>query len=348
MKDYKGLTVFLGLDVHKLSYSVTAICEGAVVKKDSLPADPTYLLSYCKRFFSEAKINSAYEAGFCGFGLHRFLCSNGINNIVIHPASIEVMANDRIKNDKRDSLKIASQLSARRLRGIFVPTIEQEAHRSISRHRETFTKEKTRATNRIKGFLYYHGLDGFPPRMSNKYIKLLKTLNLLEDLKIALNQLISVWEFYDQKIKECSEILKKQAQKDDLENIYRSVPGIGNSLARLIANELGDMSQFSSEKDLFSYCGFTPTERSSGESIRRGHMSRQGKSNLRSGLTQAAWVAIRKDDSLKEAYERISKNAGGKRAIQAVARKLIGRIRACVKGRKQYNCIKKEQEKVCA
>jgi transposase len=62
-----------------------------------MPADAQALLRYLKRF-SEAKISSAYEAGYFGFKLHRTLEESGIKNIVVNPASIEVAANDKVKN----------------------------------------------------------------------------------------------------------------------------------------------------------------------------------------------------------------------------------------------------------
>ena len=89
------------------------------------------------------------------------------------------------------------------------------------------------------------------------------------------------------------------------------------------------MSQFSSERDLFSYTGLTPSEYSSGEYVRRGHISRQGKPILRSVLVQCSWVAIGYDQNLKDDFDRIAAKQGAKRAIVAVARRLIGRLRAC-------------------
>lgn len=96
------------------------------------------------------------------------------------------------------------------------------------------------------------------------------------------------------------------------------------------------MSQFASERALFSYTGLTPSEYSSGEHRRQGHISRQGKPILRKILIQCSWVAIRYDSSLREIYERIAKRAGGKRAIVAVARRLVGRIRACFRTKQVY------------
>ena len=111
MRDYTSKTVYIGIDVHKKTYAVTAICNKEVVKKDTMTADCNNLLRYITKYFKGAVIYTAYEAGFSGFHLHRFLIKNGVKNIVVHPASIEVSSRDRVKTDKRDSLKIASQLS---------------------------------------------------------------------------------------------------------------------------------------------------------------------------------------------------------------------------------------------
>ena len=107
------------------------------------------------------------------------------------------------------------------------------------------------------------------------------------------------------------------------------MPGIGALSARILSNELIDMHHFSNEKSLFSYTGLTPSENSSGEHKWQGSISRQGKSVLRKILVQVAWRAIKKGQRLAEVFERISKKAGRKRAIVAIARKIIGCIRSC-------------------
>lgn len=146
------------------------------------------------------------------------------------------------------------------------------------------------------------------------------------------------WLWLSKELEQLKQKLKEQAKQDSaLENIYRSTPGIGAIHARILANELGDMSQFSHEKKLFSYTGLTPSEHSSGEHRWLGHISRQGSALLRKVLIQAAWRAIEKDKHLREAFERISKRAGKKRAIVACARKLIGRIRACFVYKQAYS-----------
>ena len=125
MRNYSGKIVFLGIDVHKKTYALTAICDGQIVKRDTLKADPDTLVTYCSKYFHEARIKSAYEASFCGFHLHRHLVKEGIENIVVDAAGIEVAAGDRVKTDKRDSLKLATHLSQGRLQGIRIPSVDR-------------------------------------------------------------------------------------------------------------------------------------------------------------------------------------------------------------------------------
>lgn len=134
------------------------MCEGEVVKRDTMLAKAEGLLNYMNKFFPGAIIYSAYEAGFSGFHLHRYLTQNGVNNIVVHPASIEVSSRDRVKTDKRDALKIATQLSTQRLSGIYVPSVEQEAKRHVSRLRTNFLQSRTRVGAQLKSLLFTQGL----------------------------------------------------------------------------------------------------------------------------------------------------------------------------------------------
>ena len=158
MRDYTGQTVYIGIDVHKKTYSVTAVCDRQIVKKDRLQADPQLLGGYCKKNFQGAEIVSAYEAGFCGFALHRKLEDLGIVNRIVHPAGIEVMVRERVKNDRRDSEKIATQLSEGRLKGIHVPSEKREGYREISRLREVLVRKKNIVSNQIKSLLHRQGL----------------------------------------------------------------------------------------------------------------------------------------------------------------------------------------------
>jgi len=344
MKDYTGKKVYLGIDVHKATYAVAALCEKVVVKKATLAASPEGLVSFCKKYFPGATIESAYEAGFSGFHLHRVLEKNGIKNLIVHAAGIEVAVGDRVKTDKRDSLKIATQLEANRLEGIHVPSEEREEKRALTRLRDTIIEHRTTTANQIKALLHQHGLISptAKKKICPKWIESLKTLSMRDGIRYALNHLVDMWQQLTSKIKEINAEMVKQAAEDaHLEMVYRSTPGIGPVGARILANEVEDMSYFDNERQLFSYTGLTPSEHSSGGHIRKGHISRQGKTIIRRVLVLASWKAIQQDVQLRAVYDRISVKAGGKRAIVAIARRLIGHIRACF----QKKCLYRTEVK---
>lgn len=336
--DYTGKTIYVGIDVHKKTYSCVSICEGQMVNRATMPAKPNQLLNYLKNTFSKAaKINTAYEAGFSGFYLHRYLVSQGINNTVVNPSSIEVAANDRVKTDKRDALKIATQLAAGRLRPVFVPSQEREEKRSVTRLRSSMVRLRHQVGQQLKSLLFTQGLIDTQDdkTLCEKWIskKLLEVekANYSKDFYYSVDQYAQEWLHLNKRLKEIESRLKIQADSErGLQCLYESVPGIGPIHGRQLANELGDMTQFRNEKRLFSFTGLTPSEYSSGEHIRQGHITRQGSAILRKILIEAAWVAITQDPSLDVVFKRLSGNRGKKRAIIGVARRLIGRIRYCV------------------
>jgi transposase len=350
MFDYTGKTIFLGLDVHKLSYSLTAMCEGAVVKRDRLEADPRLLVKYCKKYFPGGKIESAYEAGFCGFHLHRILTASDIKNIVIHPANIEVSKNDSVKTDRRDSQKIAEQLSQNRLKGIFVPSEKREDARHLTRLRDSLVKQRVRTACQIKSVLHLHGMiphnEGFP--ITSKGLPLIIKMCKTPNLKYRLQTLAQTWNYFTLQIKNTNMKLTAAALINDcrLREIYCSLPGFGRTIANVLINEIGDTLQFSNEQKLFSYAGLTPREHTSGEHHRQGHITKQGKPILRKMLVQAAWRAIRVDESLAAIFNRIkgSKKGKSKIAIVAIARILLGRARTCIKENRLYVISKKKEQ----
>lgn len=248
-----------------------------------------------------------------------------------------------VKTDKRDSLKIAQQLAAGRLKSVRVPTPEEERRRLLTRTREQLMNKKRRVMVQIRMRLHYFGL--FPVSIKQS-IKLNHVDELLRGLDGELQQTIAImrdeWQQISEHIKEINCQLTEQAKEDPLEAVYRSVPGVGRLISRILSAELGDMSQFPNERALFSFTGLTPSEYSSGGHVRRGHISRQGNPRLRHMLVEAAWKAVRKDPVIQEYYQKLSGRVGKPKAIVAVARKLIGRIRAAMRKHEQYKLNYKE------
>ena len=333
---YKGEKVSIGIDVHKNHYTVCCMVKSIVVQKTTMPPDPVKLLEFIDSRFNGADVKTAYEAGFSGFNLHRILESGGISNLVVNAGSIEVAVRDRVKTDRRDSLKLASLLECGRLRGIRTPSIEEEQNRLLHRTREQLIKDRARQVNRIKMRLYQFGLD-VPGRVSVKlFDQILADKSISYDVSYSLRKYISHWKSLNSDITEIDNILRKRSEHDPLFKIYNSIPGFGVLTSSILSTELGDMTQFQNERGLFSYLGLTPTERSSGEKEIKGHISRQGSSRIRGVLVEAAWAAINSDAYWRQEYQKRVYKLGGKKAIVSVARRLVGVARALAKTNMQY------------
>jgi transposase len=168
--------------------------------------------------------------------------------------------------------------------------------------------------------------------------EILERKDLAEELYFSLRLLIEEWLFFDDQLSEIKIKMKEQSFEDSYnEEVYRSVPGIGEVSARVLSNELGDLSKnFRNQNGLYQFTGLTPSEHSSGEKIHRGPIDRQGSPRVRHLLVEAAWRAIRIDGALNESFKKIAHKRGSKIAIVAIARKLIGRIRACFRQQVLY------------
>ena len=208
----------------------------------------------------------------------------------------------------------------------------------LSRTREQLVRARTRIMKQIRMKLHQFGLvdPENHERLSRRFVQHTVQEELDGELRISVESLLAVWNELDRQLNRMRRELRVQANEDPCEEVYRSVPGVGPSSARILANELGDLSRFSNEKRLFSFTGLTPGEFSSGEVLRRGHISKQGAGRLRHVLIESAWVAIRNDPALSADFERIAVRAGKKRAIVAIARKLVGRARALFRTGEMY------------
>lgn len=144
-------------------------------------------------------------------------------------------------------------------------------------------------------------------------------LLMLEEVK-QLRQLLLKTE------KKLQELMKhKYEQKATL---LMSTPGVGRTLAMLFVLEVGDINRFKGFDPLNDLIGFCPDTDSSGDTARdRGITTRRHK-QLRSGLLQAAWRAIRIDPAILEAYQQLTKRMKPHQAIIRIARKLLRRMRA--------------------
>jgi transposase len=143
----------------------------------------------------------------------------------------------------------------------------------------------------------------------------------------------------DARVEGLTKQLREMARAPDyaaMVELLSSVPGVGWLTALTLVVEIVDFGRFPDGEAFSSYAGLTPSEHSSGERVRHGHITRQGNPAVRSVLVESSWILIGKDPEMRRFYERIKVRRGGKRAIVAVARKLGHRILAITQSGQPY------------
>jgi len=154
-------TRFVGLDIHKERISV-AVAEsgrsGAVEYHGEIANDPGAISKLCDRLMRPGKpLAFCYEAGPCGYGVHRQLTSLGHRWDVVAPSLIPMKSGDRVKTDRRDATMLARLHRAGELTPVWVPDADHEAMRDLIRLRGVVRQIVTRARQHLQGFLLRHG-----------------------------------------------------------------------------------------------------------------------------------------------------------------------------------------------
>lgn len=129
-------TLFVGLDVHKDSITVACIGSSAsdpVIDVGTIGTQQYAIDRLMAKLSGRGTLQFVYEAGPCGFWLHRYLRSKGQICTVTAPSLIARCPGDRIKTDRRDARNLALGLRAGTLGAVHVPTPAQEAFRDVVR-----------------------------------------------------------------------------------------------------------------------------------------------------------------------------------------------------------------------
>jgi len=347
--DFSNQNIYVGFDVHLKNWRVTIMTDKLTFKTFSQDPKPEVLYQYLQRNFPGAIYHSAYEAGFCGYWIHNKLISFGIKSIVANPADIPTTNKEKVqKEDKRDSRKIARSLRNGELIPIHVPNSKTLEDRGLLRTRGTLVKDLTRYKNRIKSFLYFHGID-LPDSFSNpqshwskRFISWLENIEIPEESgTTALMSLISESKHLRIAVLDLTKQIRKLSKtityQDDV-NLLRSIPGIGLLTAMTILTELETIVRFSSLDKLCSFIGLIPSTHSSGEQDKTGDITSRGHSILRAAIIESSWTAIRNDPALLKSYLEYCKRMEPNKAIIRIAKKLLSRIQFVLKNKKTYAC----------
>lgn len=334
--DFRNQDFHIGIDVHKKNWLITIRNNHMELRTFSMNPSPDDLHQHMNRYYPGGRYISAYEAGFCGFWIHRELQQLGFENLVIHASDVPTTDKEKsTKTDKVDSRKIARELEKKSLNSIYIPNEFHQQLRSLCRLRHRAVQSQTRVKNRIKSHLYFYGID-IPshqemPHWSGHFINWLKSQKFLyQAAKDYLLFCLEELSEHRRRIAEITRALKRHIKEQGLNkqiDLLRSVPGIGPIIATSFYTELMDIHRFQTLDHLASYVGLVPSVRSSGDKSTEQGLTKRRNSYLRHLIVEAAWVAIRKDPVLLLAFNQLTRRMKKQDAIIRIAKKLLRRIR---------------------
>jgi transposase len=291
-------STFIGLDVHKASISV-ALARGErggeVRHWGSVPHGPDNLRKLVEKLAAGgARLQFCYEAGPRGYGLHRQLVEMGHDCIVVAPSLIPMKAGDRVKTDRRDAVMLAKPRRAGELTGVWVPDAAHEAMRDLVRARSTAMRVAGKARQHLQGFLLRHGRI-YPGKKgwTGAYRRWLAMVRFTHPAQqIVLQDYIDAIADAEARVERLTGQIADLLPSWSLAPVVAAVQamrGVGFIVAVTVVGEVGDFRRFDTPRQLMSYLGLTPSEHSSGTSVRRGGITKAGSGLARRALIEGAW-----------------------------------------------------------
>lgn len=291
--------VFIGLDTSKLKISVALAEEGRLGEVrflgdiDSSPDTVRRVIEKLSRKYS--KLSFCYEAGPTGYGLHRQITDLGHECAVIAPSLIPKKAGERVKTNRRDALTLARLHRAGELTAIWVPDPDHEAVRDLVRAREAAMEDLREKRQHLQSFLLRHGriYPGLRP-WTKVHARWLASLTfphpthylVLQEYRKAIEEAETRLDRLNQHI---AEAIPSWSMAPVIA-AYQALRGVAFITAVTFVAEIGDVRRFETPRQLMGFLGLVPSERSTGNTVRRGHITKAGNTRARRVLIEGAWT----------------------------------------------------------
>jgi len=316
----------IGVDFHK-AYSHIAVQDGdgKTVRSGRVRNDRASVGSFLAPYSDNA--HAVVEACRNWTVMYDWLDEICDDVVLAHPLKVKAIAEAKIKTDKIDAT-ILSHL----LRADLVPTAHAPSHqarelRAALRERMFYVRLRTMVKNRVvTAFDRYPEQTAQLKQCSDLFgatgRQQLAALEVSALDRIQIDRSLDFIADINRRIKQAEATIKALSKDNAEVKRLKTIPGIGEFFARLIAAEIDDIGRFRSAKKLAAYAGIVPSTYSSGGKTWHGRIIKQGNKWLRWAFIEAVAPAVASDPQLKELYQRLSAK-GSNRAKVAVARRLL-------------------------
>jgi transposase len=321
---------FVGLDVHKDSIAI-AFADGDGSSPENvatMPNDTTMLLKRLAKLGVGAKLRCCYEAGPTGFLLQRVLAAAGVECVVVAPSLVPRTAGDRVKTDRRDAVKLARFLRSGDLTEVHVPDAATEAMRDLERSRDDAKRAERTARHQLSKFLLRHGriYDGKTAWTGMHLDWIRGQMFEHEAHNRVLVDCVQTVQNATARVERLTQDIVELVESWSLRPLVKALQalrGVQVITAVILAAELGDFARFATAPALMAYLGLVPSEHSSGETRKRGRITRTGNGHVRRVLVESAW-SYRHRPTMSWAIRK--RNEGVAPAVQAIAWKAQHRL----------------------
>jgi len=290
---------FVGIDVAKLRNAVAvadAGRDGEVRFYGEVDASPESMRRLAAELAGKhQRLHFCYEAGPTGYGLHRLLTGLGHSCVVVAPSLIPRKPGDRVKTNRRDALSLARLLRAGELTPIWVPDTAHEAVRNLVRARAAAVKDVGLKKRQVGAFLLRHSR--LFPRKKNwgaRYRSWLETQSFEHPAdQIVLQEGIESVRLAEERLARLDRAIGEFLPTWSLAPLVEALQalrGVDLVTAVTFVVEVGDIRRFESPRQLMGYLGLVPGERSTGETVRRGSITKMGNARVRHLLVESAWT----------------------------------------------------------
>jgi transposase len=260
--------------------------------------------------------------------------------VLAHPGKLRIIAESTRKSDKLDARVLAEFLALDMIPPAYRPTPRQREHRALVRHRQFLQKQRTQLRVKVRRVLSDYNADrrdlftrritehlaAVPLSDSDRFI----VGQMLDQLGAIEGQLAALW----QRLREFRAAASEAEARG--RRALRSVTGVGEVTAEVVLAELGDVSRFRSAKQVVAYAGLAPGRRESAGKVKDLGITKRGSPLLRWVLVESAWQAVRRSATWRGIYAALKKRRGSRRAIVAVARRLLGVLVALLRSGQEY------------
>jgi transposase len=297
--DESSKPLYVGLDVHKDSIAVAyapADRGAEVVSLGAIGPRQGDLDKLIRKLQAKgATLVFAYEAGPCGYGLYRYLTGKGLACQVVAPSLIPRKAGDRVKTDRRDAMALARLMRSGDLSSIYVPGIEDEGLRDLSRGRDDAMQDLKRSKRRLKSFLLRQGIgDEGRANWNAAHLRwLAQVVCPTPPQQIVFQEYVRAVTEHQERVQRVERELHDAVQGWRLGPVVEAIQalrGVELTGAVILMTELGDITRFDTPRQLMSYLGLTPSQYSSGARRQQGGITKAGNSHARRALVEGAWA----------------------------------------------------------